>query len=222
MQAAAVDRAVQGALAAATLLCRNLVPIYGIVVLDWSAVSVIVLYFADFLLDITACLLLLALLDPEAKEAARKIRAAGEWVKTLVGVLIAGVFLLACFAFVFGMPVFIAIGDKNPFDDPWFRNGLAVHLVLSSWNFVLAYRYLSYMIRTDPQFKVDAAVKGRFQYITGRWLAVYLTGFVGAAFPLIMVIAYCGATLYSIFHPRRIEEFLNLPREEKSAAPRLP
>ena len=217
MTGAVPVQAAQRWLAVATLVTRNLVPIAGVIFLDWKAVNIIVLYFADFMLDLATCLLMLALLDPEARAEAAKLGTAGAWIKAIIGVLIAGIVLLAVFAFVFGMPVYFALAmDEGSleklFTDERFLKGLLLHLLLSAFNFVLAYRYLSRMRRDDPKFVLDAAVRRRFNYVTGRWFAVYATGLFAAFFPILMVVAYSAATVYAELSPRRIEEMLNLPK----------
>ena len=189
----------------ATLVSRNLVPVAGMVFLGWNPVNLVVLYFADYLLDLVACFLMLLLLDPEVREAARKVEGAGDWAKTIFGILIAAVFLLAAFAFVFGMPVFFAAAseiDYHVLDDPGFFKAVGIHLMFASFNFLVAYRFLRELRRAHPEFRIDAAVKGRFEYVTGRWLAVYVAGLFLPFAPFLMVVAYCAATIYSEIYRR--------------------
>ena len=185
-------------------------PVVGILFLGWKASSVLLLYFVDFLLDLAACLVILAVLDPETRAEWVKLKTVREWIHNIVGLLIAAVVLGAIFTFVFGMPVFFALGmdGQNPLDDSGFLRGLAMHVLFACWNLYLIHGYLSRMVRADPKFSVDSAVKGRYQYVTLRWVAVYAVGLF-LPLPLLMVAAFCAATIYAELNPRRFAELFS-------------
>ena len=208
----------------AALVSRNAVPIFGLVFLDWHAANLIVLYFIDFMADLALVLALLMLLDPEFRtvmEIPPGPRGAPKMAFAMI--LVIGI-LVSVFAFVFGMPVFgmfvmeTDLSLSGLFADERFRNGVLLHLGLSSWTYFQAYRYFSRMKAADPGFDFSPSLKGRFNYVLVRWVAVYAAGLFMPFFPAIMVIAYCVATVYIELFPKKVEEFLG--PEEKGAPPR--
>jgi hypothetical protein len=221
----AADLTAQRWLALAALISRNVVPIIGIVFLDWRAENLIVLYFADFILDIGMCVALLFLLDPEAKTVMQFPDTVGGRMKRALAILMVIGIIAAVFAFVFGMPVFgmfvmdsdLSLGGL--FADARFRDGFLMHLILSSWTFLGVYRYFSRMRDSDPSFDVSVPVRGRFRFVLSRWLAIYVTGLSIPFFPTLMVVAYCAATVYFELFPQRVVKGLDAPRDDSLRLP---
>lgn len=192
-------------------------PIAGLVFLGWHATNVIVLYFIDFLVDIAMVLALLMLLDPSFKTEMQIPPGPKATAKLAASMLMVIGILCAVFGFVFGMPVFgmlmmdpdISLGKL--FADERFRRGVLIHLALSSWTYVQAYRYFAALRKADAQFDVSVPLKGRFHHVLIRWLAVYVAGLTLPFFPAAMVVAFCVATAYSELFPERFANLLGPP-----------
>jgi hypothetical protein len=199
------------------------VPIVGLVFLDWRAANLIILYFIDFIADVALVLTLLMLLDPEFKQVMEIPPGPRGAVKMTFAILLVAGILVCVFGFVFGMPIFgmfVMETDLSLWDlfaNERFRNGVLLHLALSSWTYFQAYRYFSRMRVADAKFDVDPFLKSRFNYVLVRWIAVYAAGLFIPFFPAIMVIAYCVATVYIELFPKKVVEFLG--PGEKEAPP---
>ena len=195
-------------------------PIVGLLFLDWHAANLMVLYFVDFMLDIGLVLALLMFLDPEFKTVMDVPPGPGGAIKMGFAILLVIVILVCVFAFVFGMPVFgmfvmeTDLSLAGLFGDERFRNGLLMHLLVSSWTYFQAYRYFSGMRAADAKFDVSPPLKGRFNFVLLRWLAVYVAGLTVPFFPALMVVAYCVASVYIELYPQRVEQFLGPSPEE--------
>ena len=217
--------AAQRWLGLAALVSRNIVPIIGLFFLDWHAANLIVLYFTDFIADVGTCFTLLILLDPEFKTVMPAADTAGGRIKRTLSIILAIVSIAAVFAFVFGMPLFgmfamdpdLSLGRL--LSDMRFRNGLLLHLLLSSWTFYQVYRYFLRMRDIDAAFDVSVSIRGRFQFVLGRWLAVYVTGLTIPFYATLMVVAFCATTIYFELFPRRVEKMFDPSPEEPPQTP---
>lgn len=189
----------------AAIVGDNVVPIAGVLLLGWKAANLVVIYFAGFLLDIAACLLLLWKLAPDRPVLDGTGTPAGRLKAALamgLGVLV----LLAVFAFVFGMPVMAVIhGDpgitvKGLLADRGFVMAIAVHMLMAAHGFFQVHRDLAARMRADPAFGPVAPVRRRFAFVTSRWVVVLAASFF-LAIPVVLVIAYCAASIWFEMRP---------------------
>ena len=184
----------------AAIIGDNLVPIAGVLLLQWKAANLVLTYFAGFLLDIGACVVLLWMLSPDRPNLNPEGTVAGR-VKAVMGMALGLVVLVGVFAFVFGMPVFAVVhGDpslsvKGLLTDPGFAAALALYLLMSTHGFVQVYRGLAGELKRDPAFKPEVPIRRRFAFVTSRWVVVLAASFF-LAIPVVLVVAYCAASIW--------------------------
>ena len=184
----------------AAIIGDNLVPIAGVLFLQWKAANLVLTYFAGFLLDIGACAVLLWMLSRDRPDLNPEGTAAGK-VKAVLGMLVGLAALVGVFAFAFGFPVFAVVhGDpslsiKGLLTDPAFAAALAVYLAMAASGFVPVYRAIAGELARDPAFKPELPIRRRFAFVTSRWVVVLAASFF-LPIPVMLVIAYCAASIW--------------------------
>lgn len=180
---------------------RNLIPIFGILFLGWSAQNLIVLYFVDTLGSIWALITGLAFNLPDFKNATTW----GMRLKTLATVIFVSFFLTGFMAIPMGVPLFIYTQVS---DWDWhaalasqdFIYGLISIVALSVINMIRLYQDIA---RVTPD-KYDG--KSAFGLVFLRWIVVlvtlYMVGFIlGPYGAYLLVIGYAAATVASEVYP---------------------
>ncbi len=192
-------------------VARNIVPLGGILLLGWSASTVLVLYFADTIFALGVMFAGLARhFAPPPSDDGWAARVNGE-----VGAVGAAAFLAAVVAVPLGVPlVFMLLGSDTTLDslwsDPSFRTGLLMQAIAAFWSCAGLYRAL----RTrSPE---ELGLKKRFSLVFLRWVAVMFVLYSGLAYlfgrfaPILFVAAYAGASIFIDIAP---DKFLSLVPE---------
>jgi hypothetical protein len=191
----------------AAIVGDNLVPIAGVLLLGWNATSLVVIYFAGFLLDLAAILGLLLTLDPEGNQIFDE---PGEppWhpVKKAFGFVVAIIVIVGVVGLVLGYPVFVmfAAGGGTPagelLSDRGFLMALALHVMLAAHAYIHTWREFAREARTNSDFSIVPPARQRFAYVISRWVAVYAATFL-LPFPTMIVAAYCAASIWFALKP---------------------
>jgi hypothetical protein len=194
-----------------SIVCRNLVPVAGVLLLGWSAPNLLALYYVDTLFALAALLLLVMahVTGFDGRGAARV--SAGLWARgaagAVLGALVIGVAL--------GVPLFMVLAEYRwsptaALVDSGFATGLAIQAMVSAWQFVQAHRELD--VRTDDV----RVLKRRTGFLFARWMALLIaamTGLPGVLGPRIggflLVAVYAGASVYFERFPDRGLAWLN-------------
>lgn len=199
-------------------VARNIVPLGGILILGWSAPTVLVLYFADTMLAIAVLVAgLVRYFMPPPKDDGWASRANCE-----VGAVGAALFVAACIAVPLGVPlIFMLAGSDTSLDslfgDPAFRTGLLMQAIAAVWSCAGLYRAL----RTHtPE---ELRLKRRFSLLFLRWIVVLMVLYTGVAFlfgrwaPLVFVAVYAGTSMVIDIAP---DKFLDaMPKGAGDVAP---
>ena len=208
----------------AAIIGENLMPIAGVLLLGWDATSLVVLYFAGFLLDLAAILTLLLTLDPEGQKIFdEEGKPPVHPVKRNLGFAIAVIVIVGVVGMVLGFPIFVmfAAGGGTPvgelFADRGFLMALALHMLLAAHAYIHTWRGFAREARENPQFSIVGPARQRFAYVTTRWVVVYAASFL-LPLPLVIVIAYCAASIWFAFRPPKPY----VPADERPAKGRLP
>jgi hypothetical protein len=189
----------------ATIIGDNIVPVAGVLLLGWKASWLVFMYFAGFLLDIGAILVLLWVLESDKPEMNPSGTAWGA-VKGALGLVLAFVVLVGIFAAVFGVPVMAVIyGDpgltvKGLLANRDFSLALAMHVLVAAHGFVQVHRDLKARKHADAGFRPLLPLRRRFAFVTSRWVVVLAASFF-LAIPVVLVIAYCAASIWFELKP---------------------
>ena len=174
----------------ASLVARNLAPIAGLALLGWNATHMVLLYYVDTVVSIAA---LVGLLFIHGKDM--PIDASNAKGKTAIALAIATI--TGAFAFVFIWPVIVVLGMSSievDLADRQFLGGLGAQLLASCTTFVSGNRELRG--RDDA----EALIKRRFGIATLRWVVLCFVSFA-APFAIVLVVAYCAASIYYELRP---------------------
>jgi hypothetical protein len=208
----------------AAIIGDNLMPIAGVLLLGWNATSLVVLYFAGFLVDLAAILVLLLTLDPEGQKIFdEEGKPPVHPVKRNLGFAVVVFVIVGVVGTVLGFPVFVmfAAGGGTPvgelFADPGFLAALALHVLLAAHAHVHTWRRFAREARVNPHFRIVVPARQRFAYVTTRWVAVYAATLL-LPIPIAIVIAYCAASIWFAFRPPKPYE----PADERSVQGKLP
>ena len=191
----------------AAIVGDNLVPIAGVLLLGWNATSLVVIYFAGFLLDLAAILALLLTLDPEGNQIFDE-PGKPPWhpVKKAFGFAVAILVIVGVVGLVLGYPLFVmfAAGSSVPvgelFADRGFLTALALHVLLAAHAYIHTWREYAREAREKPGFSIVAPARQRFAFVTSRWVAVYAATLL-LPFPAMIVVAYCAASIWFALRP---------------------
>jgi hypothetical protein len=194
----------------AALIGDNLVPIAGVLLLGWSAPSLVTIYFAGFLLDVVGCVAVLWALDPEPPKLVDGPDTPLNRLKGVLGVALAGAIFLAIIAAVMGFPLFIMFAEgsgvsaRQLFTDRAFLMALALHLLLAAHAYVRIGQAHALQARKDPAFKATGPMRARFNYVAARWVVVYAASFF-LAIPAVLVVAYSVASIWFELKPPKAD-----------------
>lgn len=185
------------------VIARNVIPVVGVLILGWSAINLVLLYFFDTLGGMWALI------------AALLTQFFGGWTTlpwtrrftNLLWVLGLSLFLIAFFAIPLGMPVFILLMMQEwdwraAWTDRGFIFGL-VSIVLLSVIGMLRYALRFQQTPADEKWS-----RRTFGLLFLRWVAMIaliflLAGMLLAFTPLVLVISYAALTVVSELYPER-------------------
>jgi hypothetical protein len=192
----------------AALIAANVAPLVGILVLGWSPIAVLVLYFVDTLLSLGA-VLLLVMLHITGNAQGRPISGFKDWAQAVVSFIILGG--------IFGLPLSLPLWFIGPehiaaeFERPdsGLAYGVLLQALLSALAAVRMHRELE--LRDDD----DRLLARRALFLIARWITVFLAltfGIVGLLGPrwgaFVLVAIYGGASVYFELFPERAERFV--------------
>ena len=187
------------------VVARNLVPVVGILVLDWSASTVLLLYFVDTMLSIGV--IFAGLMSWFGRGSVED-----RWASRLnaeVGYVAGAAFLVAFIAVPLGMPlVFVgALAGWNDVKaivaDPALQAGIAWQVVAAVWSYAGLWRELHHR---SPE---ELRVKRRFTLLFLRWVVILLAVYspigwlFGRFLPHLLVALYAGASIVVEIAPDR-------------------
>lgn len=187
------------------VVARNLVPVVGILVLDWSASTVLLLYFVDTMLSIGV--IFAGLMSWFGRGSVED-----RWASRLnaeVGYVAGAAFLVAFIAVPLGMPL-VFVGAlagwsdvKVIFADPALQAGIAWQVVAAVWSYAGLWRELHHR---SPE---ELRVKRRFTLLFLRWVVILLAVYspigwlFGRFLPHLLVALYAGASIVVEIAPDR-------------------
>jgi hypothetical protein len=194
--------------ALASLIAANLTPLAGILLLGWSPLAILVLYFVDTLLSL-GVVVLLVMVHITGNEHGRPLSGWKDWAKAVLGLAILG----AIFAFPLSVPMWLVGGDELGIEFERPGNGLgfgiAAQVLMSAFAAARMHRFLK--AREDD----DRILARRALFLVARWMTLFLamvTGFVGLLGPvigsLVLVAIYGCASIYFELFPERAERFV--------------
>ena len=187
------------------VVARNLVPVVGILVLDWSASTVLLLYFVDTMLSIGV--IFAGLMSWFGRGSVED-----RWASRLnaeVGYVAGAAFLVAFIAVPLGMPL-VFVGAlagwsdvKAIVADPALQAGIAWQVVAAVWSYAGLWRELH--VRSPEELRV----KRRFTLLFLRWVVILLAVYspigwlFGRFLPHLLVALYAGASIVVEIAPDR-------------------
>ena len=192
----------------AALIAANVAPLVGILVLGWSPIAVLVLYFVDTLLSL-GVVLLLVMMHVTGNAQGRPLSGFKDWGQAFVSFVILGG--------IFGLPLSMPLWFIGPehimaeFERPGsgLAYGLLAQLLLSALAAARMHRELK--ARDDD----DRLLARRTLFLVARWITVFLAltfGVVGLLGPrwgaFVLVAIYGGASVYFELFPERAERFV--------------
>jgi hypothetical protein len=192
----------------ASLVAANVAPLAGILLLGWSPVSILILYFVDTLLSL-GVVMLLVMMHVTGNAQGRRFSGFQDWAQG-IGAL---VFLGAIFALPLSLPLWFIgpgnIGAEFERPDSGLLYGILLQTAMSALAAVRMHRDLE--ARDDD----DRVLVRRGLYVLARWVSLFLaigTGLVellGARWGAFVLVAiYAGASVYFELHPERAERLL--------------
>jgi Family of unknown function (DUF6498) len=194
--------------ALASLIAANVAPLVGIVLLGWSPLSILILYFVDTFLGI-GVVVLLVMTHVTGNDQGRPLSGWKDWAKAGVGLVLLG----AIFALPMSMPLWIVGGDELAAElerpDNGLGYGIAAQLAMSAFAAARMHRALR---ATEDD---DRILARRALFLVARWMTMFIamvTGFVPMLGPVIggfvLIAIYGGASIYFELFPERAERFV--------------
>lgn len=192
----------------ATLVAANLAPVIGILLLGWSPIAILVLYFVDTLLSL-GVVLLLVMLHITGNAKGRPLSGVKDWAQAVVSFIILGG--------IFGLPLSLPLWFIGPehiaaeFERPGsgLAYGVLLQVLMSALSAVRMHRELQ--ARSDD----DRLLARRTLFLVARWITVFMAltfGVVGLLGPrwgaFVLVAIYGGASVYFELFPDRAERFV--------------
>lgn len=185
------------------VIARNLIPIIGVLFLNWSALNLLLLYFVDTLGGMWALI------------AALLTQFFGGWTTlpwaqrftNLLWVLGLSLFLIAFFAIPLGMPVFIMLMSREwswqaAMNDQGFIFGLVSIAALSLASMLrMAFRF--HQTPSDEKWSRNAFGLLFLRWVFTVFIFFTLGGFVLPFGEILVIILYAGATVISELYPER-------------------
>jgi hypothetical protein len=192
----------------ASLVAANIAPLVGILLLGWSPVSILVLYFVDTLLSL-GVVMLMVMLHVTGNGKGQRLSGLRDWAEALFALL----FLGAIFAFPLSLPLWIVgpetIAAEFARSDGALAYAVLLQAALSALAAVRLHRNL--VSREDD----DRILVRRMLYLMARWITLFIavgTGLVELLGPrwgaFALVAIYAGASIYFEVFPERAERLL--------------
>lgn len=192
----------------ASLVTANVAPVVGVLVLGWSPIAILILYFVDTLLSL-GVVMLMVMLHVTGNARGQRFSGFQDWAQG-IGAL---VFLGAIFALPLSLPLWF-IGPPNvaaEFERP--GSGLfyaiLLQVAMSAYSAVRMHRDL------EQRHDDDRVLVRRGLYVMARWITLFIamgTGLVelfGARWgAFVLVTVYGGASVYFELFPQRAERLL--------------
>ena len=194
----------------AGLITRNLAPVFGVLLLGWSAPNLLALYFIDTLLAFGAVLLLVMGHVTGLGAGRDRPDSPLQWLHAGAATL----FVLPLLAIPLGMPLYFlflefGVSLRAMLSDTSFIYGVWAQVLFSVHGTLAAHRGFS------QRGNAETVLKRRSQFILARWMAVIfvsMTGFVPLLGPLIggvvMLLVYAMASIYLDLFPERLDAWL--------------
>ncbi len=191
-----------------SLIAANLTPLIGIVLLGWSPLLILVLYFVDTFLGF-GVVVVLVMAHVTGNDQGRPLSGWKDWAKAALGLAILG----AIFALPMSLPLWIVGGDDlaELLGRP--DTGLGYAILAQTAMSALAAARMHRVLKASEDD--DRLLARRALYLTARWMTMFLamvTGFVALLGPLIgaflLVAIYGGASIYFELFPERAERFV--------------
>ncbi len=192
----------------ASLAAANVAPLVGILLLGWSPVSILVLYFVDTLLSL-GVVMLMVMMHVTGNAQGRRFSGLQDWAQGVGALLLVG----AIFALPLSLPLWF-VGPENiaaEFERPdsGLLYGMLLQTAMSALAAVRMHRDLE--ARDDD----DRVLVRRGLYVMARWVTLFIaigTGLVellGARWGAFVLVAiYAGASVYFELFPERAERLL--------------
>jgi len=192
----------------AALIASNLAPLIGILVLGWSPIAILVLYFVDTLLSL-GVVLLMVMMHVTGNAQGRPLSGVKDWAQVVVAFIILGG--------IFGLPLSLPLWFIGPehiaaeFERPdsGLAYGVLVQALMSALTAVRMHRELK--ARDDD----DRLLARRALFLAARWITLFFAmtfGVVGLFGPrwgaFVLVAIYGGASVYFELFPDRAERFV--------------
>ena len=194
--------------ALASLIAANLAPLIGIVLLGWSPLSILVLYFVDTFLGL-GVVVLLVMTHVTGNDLGRPLAGWKDWTKAVIGLA----FLGAIFALPMSVPLWIVGGDELAAELGRSGVGLGYAILAQAVMSALAAARMHRVLKAREDD--DRVLARRAIYLIARWMTMFVavvTGFVPLLGPLIggfvLVAIYGGASIYFELFPERAERFV--------------
>jgi hypothetical protein len=194
--------------ALASLIAANVAPLVGIVLLGWSPLSILVLYFVDTVFGLVV-VVFLVMMHVTGNDDGRPPAGWKDWGKAVLGLAI----FAAIFAFPLSVPLWIIGGDDLARELERPGNGLGYGIMAQAMMSALAAVCMHRVLKAREDD--DRVLAGRALFLVARWITMFVamfTGFVALLGPVIggflLVAIYCGASIYFELFPERAERFV--------------
>lgn len=194
--------------ALASLIAANLAPLVAIIVLGWSPLSILVLYFVDTFLGL-GVVVLLVMTHVTGNEHGKPLCGWKDWTKAAIGLAILG----AIFALPLSVPLWIVGGDALAEELVRPGNGLAYAILAQSAMSALAAARMHRVLKSREDD--DRILARRALFLVARWLTMTMAMITGALALLgpriggaVLVAIYGGASVYFELFPGRAERFV--------------
>ena len=192
--------------ALASLIAANLAPLIGIVLLGWSPLAILVLYFVDTFLGL-GVVVLLVMTHVTGNDQGRPLAGWKDWTKAVIGLA----FLGAIFALPISVPLWIVGGDELAAELSRPGTGLGYAILAQAAMSALAAARMHLEAREDD----DRVLARRAIYLMARWMTMFcamVTGLIPLLGPVVggflLVAIYGGASIYFELFPERAERFV--------------
>ena len=192
----------------AALVATNIAPLAGILLLGWSPIAVLVLYFVDTMLGL-GVVLLLVMMHITGNAQGRPLSGFGDWMQGTFALIFVG----AIFALPMSLPLWV-IGPENivaEFERP--DHGLVYGILMQTAMSALAAVRMHRMLKATEDDDRILARRGLF--LAARWFTLFaamsfgLLDLLGARWgAFVLILIYGGASVYFELFPESAQRWL--------------